>query len=330
MGEGRSAEDGRAPVDVLYIACKGRSGGTILGRILGEIEGFAFVGETSLASRALLERRVCGCGVRLEDCATWRAVRESAGGVGDPALDAGLFARGSALRTRHLPLAMLPSGNRWLARRFSRHLAASERLYRAVHTAMAARVVVDSSKPPSYGYLLSLAPGIRFHVVHLVRDPRAVAYSSRRPKRSSIAPGESHAQRGPIYSASTWMLSNLWAELCWRRAPGQRLRLRYEDFIARPRQSIMRIVAMVGSQPMALPLVGERTVVCHAGHSVGGNADRFRTGPIPLVPDDEWRARMRRGERGAVTALTWPLLVRYGYSGMLPRDRPSRSGTREG
>lgn len=316
MSEADVDEWGHEPIDVLYIACKGRSGGTVLGRILGEIRGFCFVGETNLAPRVLLERRLCGCGLRFEDCATWSAVRRRVGGGADPALDAGLFGFGQALRSRHFPLAALPGGDGPLTRRLAGDLAACERLYLAIHTTMGAQVIVDSSKSPSYGYLLSLVPGLRFHLVHLVRDPRAVAYSWRRPKRSPDVPGERHdVQRGSFYSAWTWVLSNLWAELCWRRAPGRRLRLRYEDFVARPRESMTRIVALVRKEPADLPFVGERSVLFHAGHTVAGSTNRFLTGPIELALDDEWKTRMRPGDLRLVTALTWPLLLRYGYLG---------------
>jgi hypothetical protein len=329
MREADTGEGDRGPVDVLYIASKGRSGSTVLGRILGEIDGFAFLGEVNLASRALRGRRLCSCGVRVEDCATWGAIRRNAGGGADPELDAALFGFGRALRSRHLPFAMLAGGDRWLSRRLAGPLTSCAHLYRAIHTALKAPVVVDSSKSPSYGYLLSLVPGIRLHLVHLVRDPRAVAYSSGRPKRSSIVAGERHASRGPVSSAGAWVLSNLWAELCWRRAPGRRLRLRYEDLVAEPRPSLTRIVELVRGDAADLPLVGDRTVVCHAGHTVAGNVDRFFTGPIALVPDDEWKVRMRGGDHRVVTALTWPLLLRYGYPGTAGRRCPPASATPE-
>jgi len=79
-------------------------------------------------------------------------------------------------------------------------------------------------------------------------------------------------------------------------------------------------VALVGKEPADLPLVGERTVVLHAGHTVAGNTDRFLTGPIELAVDDEWKTRLRRRDHRLVTALTWPLLLRYGYLGTAARS----------
>jgi hypothetical protein len=47
---------------------------------------------------------------------------------------------------------------------------------------------------------------------------------------------------------------------------------------------------------------------------------RFRTGPITIRRDDEWRLRLPSGSRILTSALTFPLLARYGYLGS-----PSRS-----
>jgi hypothetical protein len=48
-------------------------------------------------------------------------------------------------------------------------------------------------------------------------------------------------------------------------------------------------------------------------HTVAGNPIRFRRGDIPIVPDVEWQERLEPGARRIVTALTWPLLLRYGF-----------------
>ena len=51
-------------IKILNITGWGRSGSTILGSILGEIEGFFYAGEIrNIWNRVLLENRLCGCGV---------------------------------------------------------------------------------------------------------------------------------------------------------------------------------------------------------------------------------------------------------------------------
>jgi hypothetical protein len=44
-----------------------------------------------------------------------------------------------------------------------------------------------------------------------------------------------------------------------------------------------------------------------------GNPMRLETGHVQLRLDEAWRTDMRVMDRATVTALTWPLLLRYGY-----------------
>jgi hypothetical protein len=86
-----------------------------------------------------------------------------------------------------------------------------------------------------------------------------------------------------------------------------------KDLIARPREWLDRILRMVAGRPVELPLIDERTIDLRPSHSVKGNPDRLRTGPVELRLDDEWKTRMGPADRRVVTTLTWPLLMRYGY-----------------
>jgi len=70
---------------VLYILGWGRSGSTVLGNILGEIDGFFSAGELHyLWERSLVEGRACGCG-RDVPCGRDRrlAITQSDDGRGD-------------------------------------------------------------------------------------------------------------------------------------------------------------------------------------------------------------------------------------------------------
>jgi hypothetical protein len=58
---------------------------------------------------------------------------------------------------------------------------------------------------------------------------------------------------------------------------------------------------------------GDRVLDLRAIHSVSGNPDRLATGPVELRPDAEWETAMRPADRRLMTALSWPLLLRYGY-----------------
>jgi hypothetical protein len=305
-------------VRVLYIAGTGRSGSTILARILGAVDGFFLGGELYYVwQRGLIENRLCGCGVRFSECDFWQTVLERAfGGPG------GVDARDMARRLRHdirvrrLPRMLLARGGRsQTGFDLVRYGPAVASLYRTIQSATGARVIVDSSKFPGYGFLLGRIPGLDVRVVHLVRDPRGAAYSWIRrkvqPDRQSF--GYMQQRTGPV-TAFMWNVNNLVAESLWRGDPGRYLRIRYEDFIRQPRGTVERVLGMLGEESAALPFRGERRVELGANHTFSGNPDRLSAGVIDVRGDEEWLSRMAWRDKAMITALTWPLLRRYGYA----------------
>jgi len=301
-------------VKVLYIAGCGRSGSTILDNILGQIDGFVSVGEIRyLWQRGIIDDRLCGCGERFSTCPFWTRVMPRAGSVGSVEAErvVGLLARGT--RARHVPW-LLRSRKRpdRLRERLSELPEILSRLYGAVATESGARVIVDSSKLPTYGELLRHVAGVDLRVVHLVRDPRATAYSWSRAKPLPAGDGSVMQRQTPLKSAALWSTWNAAAEGFWHAGP-RSLRIRYEDFIAEPRPVIERIVALVGEPPTELPFIGPTEVTLGTTHGVAGNPSRFTTGTVPLTLDDAWRDAMRPGDRRLVTAITAPLAYRYRY-----------------
>jgi hypothetical protein len=300
-------------IKVLFIAGAGRSGSTLLGQILGQAKGFCFIGEAVNGGLGLVTRR-CGCGVPIPECEFWTTVRREAVGGGRLLEASEFFGLGQRARWRHLPLTYGPGRDQRLESLYGEHWHGCERQYETVAAAGAAAVIVDSSKSVPYGRMLGVLPALDLYVVHVLRDPRAVTYSWKRWKPAPDQFGSPYmSRRGCLRAAAFWAFSNYGAEMFLRPVADGYLRLRYEDLIARPRQWLDRIFRMVAGRPVELPLVGEHTIDLRPSHSVKGNPDRLRTGPIELRLDDEWKTGMGPADRRVVTALTWPLLMRYGY-----------------
>lgn len=299
---------------VVYIAGSGRSGSTIVDNILGQLEGWVSVGEVRfLWERGMQEDRRCGCGEPFSACPFWRAIltRAFPDGV-DPARLRALLERGT--RARRIGALLGVRRRRRFVREELHELSdALGALYHAIAEVSGARVIVDSSKLPTYGAVLGEVPGIELRAVHLIRDPRATAFSWLRKKALPDRPGTEMQRQSPLHSSALWTLWNTLAEVLWGWRPGH-ARVRYEDFARAPRPTIAQIVAAAGEPPDDGPFVSDTEVALTPAHGVAGNPSRFTTGRVALRPDDAWRTELRASDRWRVNLVTWPLLLRHGYA----------------
>ena len=142
-------------VRVLYVAGTGRSGSTLLARILGRVDGVLAAGELRYVwQRGLLEDRLCGCGEAFSRCPFWSEVVDRAFGGRRGVDAAGVAAAQRAVtRLRHVP-AMLarhrPSAPGHL-------LETLGRLYRAVADASGCDLVVEGLDLPPWEFAFQSA-----------------------------------------------------------------------------------------------------------------------------------------------------------------------------
>jgi hypothetical protein len=314
---------------VLFLGGLGRSGTTLLERILGELPGVHPLGETvHLWERDLRGGERCGCGVPFARCDFWRAVGDRAfGGWHHVDVDRILALRHAVERTRYIPrLAAGRTGA--AAAEYARYYA---RLYRAAGEVSGATVLIDSSKHTALAYCLRTVPDLDLRVVHMVRDSRGVAYSwtkrVTRPEAVADISGEMFRYR-PGRSALLWNAHNAALGLL-RRLGTPVLRIRYEELCAHPREVVRVVAGYAGLDVDAADLSflyrdpdGTEYAELGGCHSAAGNPMRFTVGPVPLHRDDAWRYALRPGQRRLVMALTAPLLGRYGYPLLTRRGHP--------
>jgi hypothetical protein len=310
-------------VPVLYIGGPGRSGSTILAQTLGQIPGFVNVGEAwQVWYRGFRENERCGCGQLFYSCEFWRAVGDEAfGGWDNVDVNKMVSFRPYLKRRRYMPHYALAARTGIRTREMNTLLeecdTVLERLYRAIQRVSEAGVIVDSSKRWTYAVLLSLLPFADLRVVHLVRDSRAVAYSWTRSKESpAVVGGRLMPRISPAQTSRNWSLRNYSYDSLSGFA--RLSRLRYEDFVYDPTFYLAETLIRVGFHDEAGSLhdvVRGREISLSVDHTVSGNPSRFRIGNIELRPDEEWKVEMRGADKNVVTALTAPLLLRYGYLG---------------
>jgi hypothetical protein len=304
-------------VRVLFLGGLGRSGTTLLERLLGELPGVRPLGEVvHLWERDVAGDERCGCGEHFSDCPFWHEVGLRAFG-GWHTVDVWriLALRATVERTRYIPRlasARLPAAFLALVTEYAQWY---EQLYTAAAAVSGASVLVDSSKHAALAYCLRFATDLDLRVAHMVRDSRGVAYSwTKQIVRPESPSGDEMTRYTPWRSALLWNAHNAAFALLPRCGVPVR-RIRYEQLLAAPNDVLSSLLEFVGLPAGPVELVRDGVVSLGSCHSAAGNPMRFKTGPVPLRHDDAWRTALPPRQRRLVSALTLPLLGAYGYRG---------------
>jgi hypothetical protein len=295
---------------VLYITGWCRSGSTLLGNLLNESHGVVHVGELHyLWANGVLGTGTnswCGCGHSIRGCPLWSGVLSQFGGNPRRLAAEMADAQQRLLRTRHTGARLAEAaGASATPREVTVVLNRMVALYRAIARRCDAEVIVDSSKYPAEAAALCGRSDLDTRILHLVRDPRATAHSWRRAKEY-IPPMS--VWRSGFY----WTAFNLASDRIGVSFPDRYLRLTYEEFTERPRQAVARVMALAGLDG-PVPVAADGSAVLGVNHTVTGNPDRLRQGPVRVVPDGAWTRELPRPYAALATVLAAPALRRYGY-----------------
>lgn len=308
---------------VLYLGGLGRSGTTLVERLLGELPSVCALGEVvHLWQRDIRDDERCGCGHRFSECDFWTAVGAKAFGGWDAVdVDRVHALRDLVERTRHIPrLAStgLTANQQADVREYADYYA---RVYAAAGEVSGAAVVVDSSKHSALAHCLRWAQGLDLRVVHVVRDARGVAYSwTKTVTRPETDGAEEMTRYSPGRSALLWNAHNAAFSLLARRGVPVR-RIRYEQFLADPRQALKDLGGYAGLSISDADLdflhdqrdPHDQHAELSPGHSAAGNPMRFTVGRVPLRRDDAWIRALPGRQRRLVGAVCAPMLRAYGY-----------------
>ena len=300
-------------IPVIYILSNGRSGSTLLDLLLGAHPNIWTIGEAQILPWELREnRRPCGCGVLICDCAFWRSVLpEVPLNVKNYSIEyfrAG-HGRGKVLRWRHmLSLMRGRATRRWRpaaqqygqvnADYFGAVLRAAEK-----HAGSPVRWLVDASKDP-YRLLWLQSSGLfDLRVIHLTKDPRAFVHSMIKPYLS-----KAHARASRM--TGRWLVENfIFSRLCLAGfLPSQIFSLRYEELANKPQDTLLAIAKWLGLEyPETLCEVFRQ---CE-NHGVSGNKARWESTGIRL--DEGWKTMLPASYARVIWAVTWPIRCKYGY-----------------
>ena len=351
-GPGRSAQR----LSILYVLAYPRSGTTVLGNLLGELDGYFHAGEVTYlwAPDLVAPRRRCGCGNALDECQVWHDVYASAfpeafsprtaarpvsvDGDGHQRPDTSL----PTISHAFVPSVATPMSRmrgdligrraygRTLLRRsatkgdLARYRQSLAKLYHGMAAVTGAQVIVDSSKLLQDAEIVAGVPGIDVRILHVVRDGRGVALSRMR-RMSPLRPDGTRqmSKRRLTLEAARWTMSNAAMEFRLSRLECPSMVLRYEAFVADPKTTIRQIAGFAGKPVSDFGFLHATDEGWAASvglnHTSGGNRNRWTRGTVALTEDVRWTSELGPADRRLASLATWGGRARYGYTG-----RPQR------
>jgi hypothetical protein len=302
-------------IKVIYIAGIGRSGSTVLTKVLGSIKGGFPLNELSFVwENGFDKNRLCSCSKPFQECEFWTQVIHDMEVKGYKKPEYLRHIGNHVPQNRDLPF-VIGSNKRVLSKKFSsldKHTTALQELYSSIFQHSKSSFLIDSSKLPSYGFILSLLNNINVYYIHLIRDPRAVAFSWKKEVQRKDTQEDITMEQYSIWQSTIkWIWGNYVTSLL--RKKNKYLFIRYEDFCESPEETLNKILKFCSIETDKNPIQG-RTFFAGEEHSIWGNPMRMQTGEIEIKKDSAWINKLALKDKILTTFLSLPFLIRYGYS----------------
>lgn len=303
---------------IVYIAGYGRSGSTVLERVISSNPSIRAAGELRRLGELSLDPRArCSCDAPLRECGFWGPVIEEIFGKCEFVERVKTYysiqlAHESWRNWRFLGM------KGWMARGpGGEYVDLSRRMLMAIQRRMGPeeKFLVDSSKTAYMSVYrpqcLARTEACDIHVIHLVRDCRGVVWSIKRGLNRDLEKGVGKpAQFAVLRAILGWSLANVAANRLREFFPENRyLRIRYEDLTSRTEDVLKKIGQFLGVQFESEIMQTEEGVDTH---QIGGNRIRFRK-MIQIAADKEWEASLGWCPKVFTKLITYPLSRGYGY-----------------
>jgi hypothetical protein len=286
--------------------------------MLGKHPSVISVGELiSIGDRGFHDNQLCSCGKPFRECAFWTEVVTLVAGPSPSTWFARLARlRENVVRIRYVPALALSRHDRTgipLTAQSVEYIDMLGEVTAAIAAVAGVNIVIDSSKHPPSGFFLSKCKTFDLYPAHLIRDCRAVAFSQ---QRTMVRPEiywttELMPRFSPAKTAFDWTLFNSLMHLLGNVA-GRYCRIRYEDMVKDPNGVSQMLLDWVGADPS----VPSHSSTKHHGigeHELSGNPMRFQH-EFKVIPDVEWLTNMSACDKAVATAISAPLLAKYGYN----------------
>jgi hypothetical protein len=305
---------------MVYIAGYGRSGSTLLERILDSHPKMIGMGELSYLPEYLMNKDLrCACGSELRECSFWKPIcneflesfEESLEEVLSIQRDIEAFGpwRKTGFRTK-------------LNEKYRRYRELSQSLYEVIwrNSPPDIEYLIDSSKTAYTSArkpkILHTFRDIDIHVIHLVRDVRAVMWSvigrglnrnlDNNRIKTVFLPG--------VRALIGWLAANYFAHSLKRVLPNNRyLIIRYEDLVTHTDEVLAEISKFLSIDLYLAAKNLQNGKMISRSHQLAGNRMK-KLKSIHLRPDFEWKKSLLNRHKILASVFASNELKRYGYN----------------
>ena len=303
---------------ILYIAGYGRSGSTLLARILGSHERIFTAGELiNFPDLVESEASVCSCGQTIQQCPFWSKIiqtfKKEFSDVSEVAdiqkrFESTSHVFGHILKRDRDKIKSYNIATRNLISHICRNLP------HEVH------YIIDSSKTT---WSRSLRPISLSHignqpvkVIHIVRDGRGCMWSMMKGTDTGLLKGANlkrHSSFPVLRTAIHWPFANLAAHFFQAmHSPESYCRIRYEDLVENPVKTCSILGDFLGVTLDHQLDILKNSGDIDTGHLIAGNRMRSST-KIKIKPDVDWKKRLKLRYKLFFLFLNWPLMLFYKY-----------------
>lgn len=307
-------------IKVIAILSCARSGSTLLDIILSNHANIVSGGELSHTHRfdwLNPEGSICTCGEKINACNQWAAIFNLwLQQFGSEAIERYAHLQNKFEYAWHPTIrkTFLGEANHRDAA-FDEYLNMTVAMFDAIREVSGSITITDSSKDHIRAISLQKHPMIDLRVIHLIRDPRGVVWSTAKTKSREkeyqlpVNPLVKTRARATI----NWVTKNLMVERLTKRIGESRsVRVIYEELVNDPVRTLDRVGQAIDEDLLDLGKAVAEGKKLSVDHLVNGNYTRMDA-DFRLKPDYDWTQKMPPLLRETVWFSAGWFARRYGY-----------------
>lgn len=303
-------------VKVLYILGSGRSGSTIFDLLLGNNPGIESFGEiANLARSGWLNNEYCSSGDRVNESPFWNKVKERYLYYfkNNPNKIQNLADINRQINTKKAILKHYFLNE--IQCNTIEYLELNEAIFKSLSEITKADIIVDSSKMPIRGEILSHSENFDFYFVHLIRDGRKVAESLKVELQANLENGvqKTIKARSIFKIALFWHIMNKTAERVLKNNPKKCITIRYEDLLNDPETELLKIESLLKVDLKRIIQIAKNREKIFSYYTVAGSRLRMRSDIRMNSPKPNNSFNLSRFELFIFRILNKKLLKKYNY-----------------